>query len=179
MPSPSCGTGSSAGRGRAAGFTLIELILVVVLIGGISALVVSALVGRSAGAERRRAAGNLVAALATSRVDAMRTGAAVTVEARCAEGKLTFAVGDRVTEWPARGLEIADVAGAPLRPARVRFQPSGRCDAQTWLLVVENAAQPAVAGRMWRVEFDPVSGAASLRREGDPPRVGVVEEIVR
>ncbi|MBL8746471.1 MAG: hypothetical protein JNK58_08970 [Phycisphaerae bacterium] len=155
------------------------MILVIVLVGGISGLVITAFAGRSVGAERRRAAGELVAALATARVDAMRTGRPVLVEARCRDDRLRLSIGEREMNWPARGLALADSFGRPLEPARVRFLPSGRCDAQAWVLLVRDAARADSAGRMARVEFDPVSGAASLRREGDPPRVGVVEEIIR
>lgn len=181
MRSRSCRTGTSLGRNALApGFTLIEVILVVALVGGIAVLVLSGVVGRSVGAERRRAVGGLVAELTTARVEAMRSGAAVAAEARCAGGRLLFAAGDRRAEWRAPGVLLTDDSGRVLDPARVRFQPSGRADARGWgVMVREEASATGAAGRMCRIEFDPVSGAAMVRREGEGSRAGLVEEVVR
>jgi hypothetical protein len=67
-----------------------------------------------------------------------------------------------------------------LDPARVRFQPSGRADIVGWgVFVKDEASASSTGGRMWRIEFDPVSGAAMLRREGEASRAGLVEEVIR
>lgn len=181
MRSRSCGTGSRRGReARATGFTLIEVILVVALIGGIAVLVLSGVVGRSEGSERRRAVGGLIAELATARVEAMRSGEAVSAEARCVKGRLLFTAGGRRAEWRAPGLLLADESGKVLELARVRFQPSGRVDVRGWgVMVKDEASATSAAGRMWRIEFDPISGAAMLRREGEASRSGQVEEVIR
>jgi hypothetical protein len=156
------------------------VILVVALVGGIAVLVLSGVVGRSVGAERRRAVGGLIAELTTARVEAMRSGAAVDAEARCAEGTLRYEAGDRRAEWRAPGVLLADGSGRVLDPARVRFQPSGRADVLGWgVFVKDEASASSAAGRMWRIEFDPVSGAAMLRREGEASRAGLVEEVIR
>lgn len=184
MPSLSCRTAiKRRRRGRSvrarSGFTLIELIIVVVLIGGIAAVVAGSLVGRSLGAERRRAVGELVAGLATARVEAIRSGRAVSAEAEFDGVQLKLDVEGRSTHWPARGLRLMDDSGRRLERSRVRFQASGRADAREWIIAAEPASIGGSPGRIWRIEFDPVSGAAMLRNQDEPSRAGVVEEVVR
>ncbi len=171
-------TATTAWRSRGTGFTLIEVILVVVLVGGIAGVIAVGLAGRSVGAERRRAVGGLVAELATARVEAMRTGRPVEAEAWVREGRLEFESGDRRTGWPVRRLGFVDERGRILERVGVRYQASGRADVRRWGLVDPGESARAAAGRIGWIEFDAVSGAAFLRREGELP-ANAVQEIAR
>jgi type II secretory pathway pseudopilin PulG len=156
------------------------LIVVLALVGGLAVLVAGAALGRSAGAERRRALGGVVAELATARIEAMRRGAAAVAEVRCGEGAVWFEAGSRRAEWPAKGLTLSDEAGRVLLPARVRFEASGRCDARRWdVHRVAPESGGGSGGRIAWIEFDPISGAVRLGGlQGEKgPRAGVTEVV--
>lgn len=167
-------------RWRAAshrGFTLIELILVIVLVGLVAAVIASAMLGRSAGADRRRAVGWLVAELTTARIEAMRTSQPVVAWIESDGDRLALTIGDRRDHRPAKGLWLADEKGQPLTGARVRFQPSGRAEGRSIMLSVrQGEAWEESGGRMGSIEFDPVSGAVQWRPEGQAI-AGAVEEV--
>lgn len=153
MPSRSCGTG------RAVGFTLIELMVVLGIFAMAAGLVAAGLGSSSARARERRALEGLATELLVARIDAMRTGTARDLTARIADASLSTHRAGRERQWKAGTL----VGRAPNQHFAVRFDPCGRTTERRW----EFAREGQSANTLFVIEFDPVSGAPNLRRASE------------
>lgn len=153
------------------GVTLIEMVLVLVLLALVAGLSITA-VGVDGGAGRELGE-RVMTRLLEARHEAMRSGAParavvevdeegyrVWVEARGEEirsrsgslGAGVLELWDRTADY---GLGGAVASGERGR-LEAEFRPSGRTDRRSWRL--------GVRGRMWDIEFDPVTGEPSLAR---------------
>lgn len=156
------GTG---GVGGARGFTLLEVVLVLVLIGLIAAAGGVGLVSGTERVRRNRATAGVIEELAIARVEAMRSGRPVVVEARvdAREERLVVVRAGRERSWPAAGLRPVLEPGRAGAGLSVRFAPTGRADVGEWRFAP--AGVPAGgAGRIVVIEFDAVSGSPVLVR---------------
>ncbi len=149
-------------RARAGGFTLIEVLAVVLIVGLVAGAVAAAAGAGSVEARQRRAVEDLAAILALTRAEAMQRSTAqrATIEAG-EDGRLTLRAEERVREWPDAGLELAArgrtvYETAPLagRAIDVAFDSLGRTSERVVVLDGREAG-----GRMWLLTFDPLSGA--------------------
>lgn len=146
--------------GRQLGFTLIEVLLVVVVIGAVAAAMMSGFVGRSDGAQRRRLAGDLIAELSLARVMAMRRGESIEARLEMAEESVVLRAGDRERRWRRAGLMFED-SGPRAGAVSARFEASGRTQARRWI-----ARAAGEGGTIFEIVFDPVSGSPSLEPPG-------------
>lgn len=142
------------------GFTLLEIIIVLVLMGLIAGLVAPT-VARSAGVgHERRVIGELINTMLARRLDAIRSGRDVRVQVTLNEGRrLTLRAGDRQHHWDNWPLDLLDEAGEPAGHATITFGTRGRADIES--LTFRSARSP---GRIWRIEFDPVGGVPTAHR---------------
>lgn len=153
-------------------YTLLEVVIVVALIGLIAAVILTGFAGRSAGTARRQAVMGVIEELTIARMEALRTG-----KVRSArlvrvndEDELVASRGERTRRWRAKGLEPRDSGGGVVTALEAVFDGAGRTDQRRWLLSVPDTSGGVAAGTMFRIEFDPVSGAVSLGR-GDKEAV--------
>ena len=159
----------------AAGFTLLELLISLAIIGLIVG-VVSVSVGRlSRAAETRAALSGVVNALAVARVEAMRTSRSLRVVIEFGSDHLLIEQegSDQQRRYRVRGLMLKGPHGRPETKALAVFDTMGRTRERVWhieeaSLKAGNQASGAEAVRIWRIEFDPVSGAPVLRSPGEP-----------
>lgn len=151
----------NARRARAA-FSLLETLIVLVIL-GLTAALVAASIGAGARVTRERAAVTAVLdALWAARTQALSTAAPVRLVLRAEPGHLA---------WTKDALPARRVAADGLvpidqlsRPAQLdaRFAPSGRTDAQSWRITSTPPASGTAPVRIWRIDFDPISGAPAL-----------------
>jgi len=162
-------------------FSLLEIIAVLVIMSMGVALVAPTLARSGGKAAERRAMAQVVDALRSARVDAIRAQQPRTVRVTIVNGAAVAQIGAEkhtIDPWPIASFKLAqDSAPVSERHARrplqsggsnrtprgtgdvrVIFQPSGRTDA---LAVVADSLRGA---RLWRITFDPVSGAPTLAR---------------
>lgn len=179
-------TGSRARRRpastRGTGFTLLELIVTLALVGLLTGIVSVGLGRFGASAERSAAMRGVVGALAAARIEAMRTRSAHTVRVRVSvEGVAAETSGARAGRraWVARGLRMVNETGRERSEVSAAFDSAGRTRERLWLVRERESGDSrdaaggdgggggGVAGRIWRIEFDPVSGAPNLRAPGE------------
>lgn len=163
---------------RSGGFTLLELLITLGLIGLLVGIVTVALGRLSRASENRAALSGVVNALTTARVEAMRTSRPVRVTVEIAEGVVRVAEGvaDRESRYRTGLVQFRDEQGGAATTAVAEFDTLGRTRERLWRIEegssrsVGPAGQvsPSEAVRIWRIEFDPVSGAPVLRSPGEP-----------
>lgn len=149
-------------RGRAAGFTLIEMLTVLVVLGAVAALAIPAGRGALPGAQARAAAGAVAAEARLARETALRSGRESWIEVDLAARRFRRAGGD----WAALPagvslrLETAESERAGVAGGRIRFLPEGGATGGRIAL--------GAGGRDWIVEVDWLDGAVALaeRRAG-------------
>jgi len=156
---------------RGTGFTLLELIVTLALVGLLAGIVSVGLGRFGASAERSAAMRGVVGALAAARIEAMRTSKAhsvrVLVSAQSVEAETAGAQARR-RRWPASGLRLVDESGRVKAEVTAEFDSAGRTREREWRVEEGGpSANPGSAGnggvRIWRIEFDPISGAPGLR----------------
>ncbi len=182
--------------GRVAGFTLIEVMLVLAVVGILSSLI---LVGVGRGSEsrgERALIGQIERALVMARVEAMRSRSEREVVLRF-EGEQAALVGmGQEDRLPSGGLRAIDERGLAVNEVTVRFGADGRTETRLWRLAGagmdaqrahdlglltdglrgpdellqgrgrETVVGSGIAGRLWLVRFDPVSGVPRLHTVG-------------
>lgn len=179
----------AAGAALHPGFTLLELLVVVVILAGASALVVGGLARGIAGgpARQRECLGNLLNALNLARLDAMRRQSPLTVRLSAEDDDLLLwsKAGER--RWkgarlqpiapaqvtaPAGGViryehEIADASDTPMTAANLtaQFDTAGRTRERAWC-VGEKQGGPGPIRTLWVIRFDPLSGLPTLAKAG-------------
>ena len=140
------------------GFSLLELLVVLALLGMVAALVAPGVVRMSLGDPRNTDVSELSDTLAGARLDALRRSTSTVVTLRVAEGGLTAQWGDDARAWADWPLAIVDEGQRVFDSAQVRFSATGRADRREIRLL------EADTGRMWRIEFAVASGAPQWRR---------------
>lgn len=150
-------------RRAQAGFTLIELMIVVVLIVSMAAIAAMVISDRLPGQQLRGAARELAAQLRYTRAQAIASGKAqvFTLDARTREwdgpqrrhGELPLQVQVKAT--------TARIEQRQSDSASVRFFPQGSSTGGRFLLYRDRAA--------WQVDIDWLTGQVSLQR-AEPPR---------
>ncbi len=163
---------------RSGGFTLLELLITLGLIGLLVGIVTVALGRFSRAAENRAALIGVVNALTAARVEAMRTSRPVRVTVEIAEGvvRVDEGVADRESRYRTGLVQFRDEQGNAAPSAVAEFDTLGRTRERLWLVEEGSGRSASPAGqvlpgeavRIWRIEFDPVSGAPVLRTPGDP-----------
>jgi len=148
-------------RFTARAFSLLELLIVLALLGMIAALVAPAALRMSLGDPRDTDVSELTNALAAARLDALREGASAHVLIEKKDSDLTATWTDQRIQWSDWRLTILGNADGALEELQLRFAATGRADRR------EIRLMEADTGRMWRIEFDPVSGVPSWRRIED------------
>lgn len=152
---------------KRSGFTMLELILVLVILGMTAALIMTG-VGRSTPAiERRNAIQAVHIALLQARADAMQLGERTTVSIGFpGDGVLTLTrdAGEpvrhvapnlirHVLQTPAGPNSMPD----PYAPLRASFDSGGRTDQREWAFGLDDSADT-----LWTIRFDALSGAPRL-----------------
>jgi prepilin-type N-terminal cleavage/methylation domain-containing protein len=142
-------------------FSLLELLIVLALLGMIAALVAPAALRMSLGDPRDTDVAKLTESLAAARLDALREGASAVVRLEGKNGELAASWTDQRIEWSEWRLTIVDDTERAMDTLQMRFAATGRADRRDIRLLEPDT------GRMWRIEFDPVSGVPSWRRIED------------
>lgn len=157
---------------RRAGFSLLEMLVVLMIVGLLAGLIVPAVSQGSTRDRERAEMAELARMLATERVEAVRTMQPRAVRLRFApqEGWTVtrFDETDKPASmaWGSGLLEPGDPetgGPAPDRDAdqdstwEIRFAPSGRTHTLSLDFVAAGGSD-----RIWRLEFDPVSGSPSV-----------------
>lgn len=142
-------------------FSLLELLIVLALLAMVAALVGPVALRMSLGDPRDTDVSELTNALAAARLDALREGASSSIRLAVDDGSLTASWSDQRIGWSDWKLAVLDDDGSVQDALQLRFAVSGRADRRDIRLL------EAETGRMWRIEFDPVSGAPSWRRFED------------
>jgi len=156
--------GCRGARVSGGGFTLLEIIVVVLMIGLIAGLIAGSL-GRSVGAARERETlGALVGILQTARIEAMETQSAKDVQVRLVGEQLNVTAGSRTRSVAWAGLVPVDERGRGVSRLRAAFDPAGRTRERFW-----HFAPGEGSARMRTIEFDPVSGVPSVRADAAEP----------
>ena len=110
---------------RPSGFTLIEMLVVLAILGAASAIVVARGAWHSDTVDVRAAADEVAEALRTSRADAFRLDEPVTLRIDAQRGLLLFRHGPE-RRLP-RGVAVTAV-GRSSAPVAFEFQPDGACN---------------------------------------------------
>lgn len=141
---------------RPAGFSLLELVLVLALAGLLAAVVVPSLPGALESARLRGSAADVRATLALARTLAVSDGRSRTVAFDLGRGEYGIDEGARKRLLPEgirlSAVRVSDVA-AESGVARVRFYPDGSADAAEVAIASEG-------GGGARVSVDPLTGIA-------------------
>lgn len=158
---------------RRSAFTMLELLFVVVLLGGVALLVVLGVTRSSEGVQRKRAVEAVHMALLHARVDAMQSGAETWVRLEFRDPERLVISRDEGSELdlpaPALTRHILRVPAGPnslpdaYTPLVARFLPTGRTDQREWAFGLRDSADT-----LWTIRFDPLSGAPGLL-EGETP----------
>jgi prepilin-type N-terminal cleavage/methylation domain-containing protein len=153
------------GRGR--GFTLLELLAVVVIVGLVATALATSVGAPSDGARRGRAMESLRDFLAIVRVEALQRREAREARVWIEDGRLRASDGVRDRAWRAPGL-LFSTEGLDRDGARrlietgarsVRFSPAGRTIERRWVFDAT-----ASGGTIHELTFDPISSAPSIPR---------------
>lgn len=144
------------------GFTLLEILLVVVLIAAVTAMAAYAMNSGLPGAQLRGAARELAAQLRYTRAQAIATGQSqvFTLDARSRQWQ---APQHRTGALP-KGIEVV-ATGARVEQSHpdevsVRFFPEGAATGGRFVLRRDDAA--------WQVDIEWLTGQVSLKRAGAP-----------
>lgn len=144
---------------RCPGFSLLEIVIVLALMGVAAGLVAPAVMRHAGVSREQRAIGELVTTLATRRLDAIRTGRVETIALRRSTDDLVIGMNDaeRVApDWP---LTLSSAAGSDADSIEISFDARGRADVDRVLF--RSVRTPS---RMWAVVFDPVGGVPTAQR---------------
>ena len=190
MPLQCCAIDSGGRRHRSLGFSLLELVVVLALVGMLAG-VVGVAAARSTPAVRERDSLRAMAAvLAQARVEAMRRGVPVCASIEVDERDLGIMGPGTLRRVSRHGLIAIDEAANHLERLDACFDASGRTDQRVWRFISaavnrtellnagvlgapweEAGRKGEVRGRVWRIVFDPISGAPRVgradRQEGD------------
>lgn len=155
------GRGLSRARGA---FTLLELVIVIALVAMIAGLVLPAVGGWSRAGRAREAMLGLHGLLLTERVEAMRQASVRRVEVTMERQELVARVTDEEPRrWPVGAVTMRDARGREAEKLVAEFSATGRTTARRWVFEQAEGSRDA-SGTLWRIEFDPVSGAAEAVR---------------
>ncbi len=154
------------GPGRS-GFTLFEVLIVVLMIGIIAGLVASRLAATTGHARRRDALRSVTTLLAEARVTAMRRSAAETVTLSAGTNQISVSWDERERSWSGLKMTPVDSLDTPLESLEARFDPEGRTRQRIWRFM-----GPERGDTIWVITFDPVSGAPRLDRESGEQSAG-------
>ena len=149
---------------RRSGFTLLELIVVVTMLGVLAGLVASSLSRSSAESRLNAASREIVVRLAVARATALESGVPVVATLGSNEdASITLSTDPEKPDahaWalPSQGPPRFVVDGADPSPgARVLFQPTGRASVRRI-----RAIEARTGGTIMAIEFDPISGDPRL-----------------
>jgi len=150
-----------------AGFTLLELIVVVAMIGVLAGLVVSRIASSSDRVSIERTGRSLVANLGALRAEALRSGSSVraTLRLEGENGGGNRLVLDSDEVRPTKSWDMPGDTGARFSldggehesVANVTFLPTGRSTHRECVLLSGGGA-----GTIFRITFDPISGEPRL-----------------
>ncbi len=155
--------GSHSSRGRSvAGFTLVELLVVLTIVALVSAVALPRLATAGAGARVRAAASALAAGLREARADALTFGRDTTVTLDLESGRMASAHGVRDLDLPAGAqLHMLTVRNETVTSTvgRIRFHGDGTSTGGAVRL--EGVGEPIVIRVDWlsgRIRRDDVAG---------------------
>jgi len=141
---------------RRPAFTLLELLVVLSIVGLIAAVAIPAASNAMRGASPRSSLTEVRSQLALARAEALRTGRAVEARMTSDSGSIVVAYAER--EKQIRAVWLAENA-EPTRPETVRFDSMGLADRREVQFVASRPEGAGASGIIWRLAFDPVSGA--------------------
>lgn len=155
------------------GFTLVEMIAVLAIVGVVAGLTAASLVGARSDARARDAAAGVHALLMAQRVRAMDRGAPAGVtltpieDDRAGAGLLADLVVDGrsigARAFPGAGLSLWSPDVGEAASISVTFDTLGRTPSPGWRLI--GPGDPP--GRIWSISFDPIAGTPRLARLDD------------
>ncbi|WP_240097077.1 GspH/FimT family pseudopilin [Thermomonas flagellata] len=168
-------------RSRIAGFTLVELMVTVAVLGVLAVVAVPAMQGLVNGNRLRAATGELQAAIQIAKTEAVRRNVPVTL-CGSSDGSTCASTGNW-TRWVIRGRDPAtpsdvDVirSDAPTGgvqisgpPAGIVFRPSGRIDAQAQITACLPTTNPADNQRIVTIMVSGITSYASNNGGGNCP----------
>ncbi len=141
---------------RRAAFTLLELLVVLSIVGLLAAVAIPAATSAMRGASPRSSLSEVRSQLALARAKALRSGRAVEARLTSEDGSIVVAYADR--EKQVRAVWLAE-SEEPSPPETVRFDSLGLADRREVQFVASRAEGAGASGIIWRLAFDPVSGA--------------------
>lgn len=154
-------------------FTLLELLVVIAIVAVIAGTLAVSVARSTPERVMTRALDEVTTELSIARVEAMQRGRPESVELWATEKELGLARGERERLWavakavivPSRSvttrLQRVEPDGGRFGGVRADFDTMGRTHARRWEVWYDGTP-----GRIWAIEFDPVSGAPSMRRPG-------------
>lgn len=158
---------------RRLAFTMLELIIVLALLGGVSALILMSVTRSTEAVQRKQAIEAVHLALMHARLDSMQSGmeTVVRVELQDPDRLVIRRAESPDLDFPAPALtrHILSVPAGPnslpdaSAPLVARFLPTGRTDQREWAFGLRESADT-----LWTIRFDPLSGAPRLI-EGETP----------
>lgn len=156
----------------------MELLITLALIGLVVGVVTVAIGRLSRASENRAALIGVVNALTVARVEAMRTSRPVRVSVEINDGvvRVDGGLADQDFRYRTGPLQLLDAHGQGVASAEAEFDSLGRTRERLWRIGEGEASSGDLAAqlggsgkvRIWRIEFDPVSGAPVLRSPGEP-----------
>ncbi|MDX2115437.1 MAG: prepilin-type N-terminal cleavage/methylation domain-containing protein [Planctomycetota bacterium] len=161
------------------GFTLIELVVVLVIVGAVAGAMASWALRPSEGARVRRAALGVMTGLVGARLEAMKSGRAVPWRVQAEKDEVVLMVSEELrASFPLDGAAVwrppsgPGLSAEPLASSSW-FDASGRTPAR--LVGISGEGRGGSAGGagartiVW-IELDPVSGSVSIRNEQEARR---------
>lgn len=160
-------------RPRARGFTLLELLVVIAIVAIIAGTLAVGVARSTPERLLSRALEAITMELSVARVEAMQRGEIETVEVGLNDAGVRLARGTRIRTWKTPPVLMQASAGVTTRFGRPEndagaegvlravFDTMGRTKARRWEVWIDGAP-----GRIWAIEFDPVSGAPRVRKPG-------------